>query len=64
LSQSCGTKNDAIFCFFPDNNNSDSYNVEEEVFTVAFSKRHPEVIKITPVQKPANKKREEKVPTV
>ena len=37
---------------------SDSYNVEEEVFTVAFSKNNPEVIKINPIPKLIAKKKE------
>jgi hypothetical protein len=38
---------------------SDSYNVEEEVFTVAFSKNNPDVIKINPIPRLVAKKKEE-----
>ena len=41
--------------------NADSYNVDTEVFTVAFSKKHPESIKINPIPKFVTKKKEEVV---
>jgi hypothetical protein len=43
---------------------SDSYNVEEEVFTVAFSKKNPEALKINPIPKLVTRKTEEQVKTL
>ncbi len=42
---------------------SDSYNVEEEVFAVAFSKKNPEALKINPIPKLVTRKTEEQVNT-
>ena len=41
--------------------NADSYNVEEEVFTIAFSKKNPGRIQIKSVPKLVTKKKEVKV---